>query len=265
MTEKQANYKTKKRFQTIFHIIHNPDNPYVIMDKRPLENKKISYGSKGVLAYLLSRPNDWKLQLGDLVAHSPDGPYAIRKMIKELRCVGHVKLIKIIDELGRAVEWIYEVHEFAIPSPDVEIRHLDEQPDRDSPLVDYPLVGNRDVNNIDSNNKDSNNINDNEAISDRIALFSALYSENIGAISGGLMADMIRNDVIDYPDATWYPEAFKIAVKNNARNLKYVEAVLQGWKLHGLGWKPGNNGHKPAGKTNQKTNEEIKKELVDAG
>lgn len=83
-------------------------------------------------------------------------------------------------------------------------------------------------------------LNDEEvakAITERTSLFATLYSENIGAITT-LTADLIRNMAIDYPDPTWYRPAFEIAVKNNARNLNYVDAVLKGWKDHSFGWKP---------------------------
>jgi DnaD/phage-associated family protein len=81
------------------------------------------------------------------------------------------------------------------------------------------------------------NDNDSTAIEERTSLFATLYSNNIGAITP-LGADLIRNMAIDYPDSTWYQPAFEIAVKNNARNLNYVDAVLKGWKDHHFGWKP---------------------------
>lgn len=80
------------------------------------------------------------------------------------------------------------------------------------------------------------------------ALISKMYESNVGAITP-LIADFIRNAAIDFP-FDWFEPAFKVAVKNNARNWNYVETVLDNWKTHGFGWKPeSKNGHKPGNKT----------------
>lgn len=58
-----------------------------------------------------------------------------------------------------------------------------------------------------------------------------LYEQNIGALTP-LIADMLREAEKEYPSA-WFEEAFGIAVARNARNWKYVEAVLKRWKEKG--------------------------------
>lgn len=58
-----------------------------------------------------------------------------------------------------------------------------------------------------------------------------LYAQNIGALTP-LIADMLREAEKEYPSA-WFEEAFGIAVARNARNWKYVEAVLKRWKEKG--------------------------------
>jgi DnaD/phage-associated family protein len=40
---------------------------------------------------------------------------------------------------------------------------------------------------------------------------------------------MLRNAEQDYPEE-WLAEALTIAVKNNKRNWRYVEAILKRWK-----------------------------------
>jgi len=58
-----------------------------------------------------------------------------------------------------------------------------------------------------------------------------LYEENIGALTP-LLSDMLRDAEKNYP-SMWFEEAFEIAVKNNIRNWKYVEAILTRWKEKG--------------------------------
>lgn len=60
-----------------------------------------------------------------------------------------------------------------------------------------------------------------------------LYEENIGSITP-MMAEILKADEADYP-ASWIEEAIRIAVKRNARNWKYVQAILERWQKEGRG------------------------------
>jgi len=58
-----------------------------------------------------------------------------------------------------------------------------------------------------------------------------LYEENIGPLTP-LIADALKEAEENY-SPEWFEEAFIIAVKNNKRNWKYVEAILKRWKEEG--------------------------------
>jgi len=58
-----------------------------------------------------------------------------------------------------------------------------------------------------------------------------LYEENIGPLTP-LIADAVKDAEQTY-SAEWVIEALEIAVKNNKRNWKYVEAILKRWKEDG--------------------------------
>ena len=103
-----AEYHT--RAKTIFRVEKNPENPYVMMDRRPLERKSLSWGAKGLLAYLLSRPDNWIIRFKELVSRSIDGGHKVRGFLKELRNAGHVQVIAHRKE-GRITEWEYKVFE----------------------------------------------------------------------------------------------------------------------------------------------------------
>ncbi len=60
-----------------------------------------------------------------------------------------------------------------------------------------------------------------------------LYEENIGPITP-MMAEILKEDEAEYP-STWIEEAIRIAVKRNARNWKYVQAILERWQKEGRG------------------------------
>ena len=58
-----------------------------------------------------------------------------------------------------------------------------------------------------------------------------LYEENIGPLTP-LIADALKDSEKTYPPE-WVAEALEIAVKNNKRSWKYVEAILRRWKEDG--------------------------------
>ena len=58
-----------------------------------------------------------------------------------------------------------------------------------------------------------------------------LYEENIGPLTP-MIADMLK-DAEEMYLQEWIAEALEIAVKNNVRNWKYVEAILKRWKEKG--------------------------------
>jgi len=51
---------------SVIRIEHNKQNPYVILNKRALEDKELSWAAKGLWAYLMSRPDDWKVKVSHL-------------------------------------------------------------------------------------------------------------------------------------------------------------------------------------------------------
>lgn len=60
-----------------------------------------------------------------------------------------------------------------------------------------------------------------------------LYEENIGVITP-MMAEILKEDETIYP-ALWIKEAVEIAVTHNARNWKYIRAILDRWQKEGRG------------------------------
>lgn len=71
--------------QTIFRVVKNKDNPYVIMDKRPINRNDLSWRAKGILSYILSKPDNWRIHLSDLEKHATDGRDSTRAGLRELQ------------------------------------------------------------------------------------------------------------------------------------------------------------------------------------
>lgn len=58
-----------------------------------------------------------------------------------------------------------------------------------------------------------------------------LYEENIAPLTP-MVADMLKDAESIYPDV-WIEEAMRIAVENNKRSWRYIEAILKRWQEEG--------------------------------
>jgi len=211
MNEKQGTHKTRK--QTIFRTIKDKDNPFVMIDRRPIENPKLSWKAKGILAYLLSRPDNWIVRLTDLVNRSPDGVYAIRGAINELKKAGHVSSKEVRDGEGKFLRYELEVYELPFTS---------------KPLINFPQADNPQADNLmlnDTDNNEKNKQQEEEGAPGKNVF--QLYEEEVGLLTP-MIADTLKAWEKDVPEQ-WIADAIREAVKNGKRNLSYIEAILKRW------------------------------------
>lgn len=102
--------------QSIFRVQKDKDNPYIMLNKGFLNNPNMSWKAKGLLAYLLSLPDDWKIHEKEVITHSKDGRDSYRKALKELINLGYVYREKIKNKKGKWEVSNYCVYE--VPTTD---------------------------------------------------------------------------------------------------------------------------------------------------
>lgn len=103
-----------------------PSDAYTVVPNAILTNTQLSWRARGVLAYILSKPDGWRTSAAHLAQQGPDGIYSIRKALTELEAAGHVERIRTQDRAGR---WMTQtvVHESPLRAD------LRTSPKRDSP------------------------------------------------------------------------------------------------------------------------------------
>ena len=121
--------------------IQKRENPYAQIDNRVLNDSRLSWKARGILAYLLSKPDNWKIVIEDLISQSPDGRDAIRSGMRELTKAGYLELVTNRDESGKMQGKEYVLHETP-QSPSAEKRK-----DR---TTGFPSVGKSPTNNTDN-------------------------------------------------------------------------------------------------------------------
>lgn len=153
------------------------DNPFVQLDKHVLNDETISWEAKGIMAYILSKPDGWTIRKTDLIKRSKSGKTRVESALLELMAAGYLHWYQTIDqETGRFGEWIYDVYERPSFNPELEKCSLEGKkrienrkkrnkkrndmlvsPKADNPTSDYPTSDNQPFSNNDDNNNDNNN------------------------------------------------------------------------------------------------------------
>jgi len=88
---------------------------FVIIDQRAIEDTRLSWAARGLLGYLLSRPDDWKVLINDLRKRGDLGRDGIYRLLRELRDAGYVRFMHTRDRHGRIRGGSYQVQEIAHP------------------------------------------------------------------------------------------------------------------------------------------------------
>lgn len=92
-------------------IKKNKDNPYVMINRKAVHDKSLSWKAKGLLSYLLSLPDDWQLYESEIALHSISGLAATKTAFKELIQAKYIYRLKKRYPDGRFAGYEYQVYE----------------------------------------------------------------------------------------------------------------------------------------------------------
>lgn len=268
------------------------ENPFVQIDKLFLSDNKVSFKAKGILAYILSKPDGWTIRVNDLVKRSADGKAAIGSGIDELMLHGYIFKYQDRKEDGTFGEWVYEVYERPeynpkraagekiitlklekkkkdtenqkpvigdSPKPDFPIS---EKPISEKPKSDNQLYSNNDFSNNDFSNNDYSNNHHQEGITERqTALINEVAKEHNLTDDDDIYIKLVQKVKEYKPNSKAYVQKIyeTIINENNkpktfAANNKEINNNAPDWFINGEHKKK-----KPQEKTVQPTKEEQKR------
>lgn len=144
---------------SMFRIQKNKDNPYVILNKGFLNNPKLSAKAKGLLAYLLSLPDDWQIYENELVKHFKDGRDSLRSGIQELVKEGYIERVRMRNDDGTLGAYEYSVYEDLnhIGKSNIGKSNIGESNIGKSNIGKSNTTNNKKINNKKTNKKITNN------------------------------------------------------------------------------------------------------------
>jgi hypothetical protein len=102
--------------ETMTTIRVKKDERYFSASNEPFNDKRLSWEARGLMGYLLSKPNNWKIQMNDLVKQGPAKGRKIRRMLAELRLYGYMNRIRTKLENGKFL-WTTDVYESPSQNP----------------------------------------------------------------------------------------------------------------------------------------------------
>lgn len=130
----------------------NAQRPYVSTARCNPQNRQLSFEARGVLWYLLSKPDDWELQPKDL-EQKGCGRDKVYRILKELIEAGHLVREEIRNSKGKITGYVYQVYEISI------LTENPQNPLPEKPYTAQPYTGNQDITDKRKNNELENQQN----------------------------------------------------------------------------------------------------------
>lgn len=250
--------------------IQKKDN-YVVIDKTLLNNRELSWKAKGLHSYLMSLPDDWRVQETDLVKRSKDGKESTRSAIKELTEAGYIKRVAV-REKGKFKSWefvVYEVPTFddepaeqseEIDSPEGEESNRVDPPEQQQPdapesenpkvvppesgkpELEKPEVGKPDLENppllSNKGTKEPKELKkevvvDAGAKQDATTELIEFYKQNIEPLAPPFTIEKILDDIESY-GVELVRFAIETATLSNVRKYSYIAGILTTWEQAGI-------------------------------
>lgn len=209
---------------SIIRVKKNKD--YFAVSNQPFNDDHLSWEARGVMGYLLSKPDDWSVRFNDLVRSGPAGDHKVRRILKELEDAGYLVRERFQKPDG-TFDWQSTIYEKSTIS---RLSTYGSSTDG-SPICGSSTDGKpRDITSTDLPSTELISTEYKEEEEGRPNIF-VLYEQNFGHLTA-MMSDILQDAEKEYPD-DWIREAFKIAVSNNARKWSYVEVILRDWTVNG--------------------------------
>lgn len=91
-----------------------PHQNFTVVHNELIEDKRLTWKARGMLIFLLSKPDNWRTTMAWLASQSPGGLDTVRSGMKELETAGYIKRLKRQDDRGL---WSTQTIVFDRPQP----------------------------------------------------------------------------------------------------------------------------------------------------
>lgn len=231
---------------------------FSIVDNKVIEDKRLSFKARGLLIYMLSKPDDWKFYTDELAKRSSkDGVSAIKSALNEIENAGYLTRKQEHRKNGQFASQDWILTDTSTIPPQVE------KPLADKPLAGKALADNQPLPNTDfkPNTDHTNKDDDDQPVEDAFNLAQLaginvnsglnlpVFTDYINRLGNELVCYAIRrtNDVAQHPSWSYLKTVLKSLENNHVKTVEQAEKLS---KKYGQSRK-GKSSPKKAGKKPQ--------------
>ena len=231
---------------------------FSIVDNKVIEDERLSFKARGLLIYMLSKPDDWKFYTEELAKRSnKDGISAIKTALNEIEDTGYLTRKQGHKKNGQFTSQDWILTDTSTNSPQVEKPLADKAP-AGKALADNRTLPNTDFKpNTDHTNKDDDdqpvesafNLAQLAGINVNSGLNLPVFTDYIDRLGNELVCYAIRrtNDVAQHPSWSYLKTVLKSLEDNHVKTVEQAEKLS---KKYGQSRK-GKSSPKKAGKKPQ--------------
>jgi hypothetical protein len=91
-----------------------PERGFTILPNILIEDARLSFRARGILVWLLAKPDNWRTDYRGIALAGKEGEKAVRAALRELRDVGFIRSVRSQDQRGR---WSTATFVYETPQP----------------------------------------------------------------------------------------------------------------------------------------------------
>ena len=232
---------------------------FSIVDNKVIEDERLSFKARGLLIYMLSKPDDWKFYTEELAKRSnKDGISAIKTALNEIEDAGYLTRKQGHKKNGQFTSQDWILTDTSTNSPQVEKPLADKAP-AGKALADNRTLPNTDFKpNTDHTNKDDDdqpvedafNLAQLAGINVNSGLNLPVFTDYINRLGNELVCYAIKrtNDVAQHPSWSYLKTVLKSLEDNHVKTVKQAEKLS---KKYGQNRKSGKSSPRKTGKKPQ--------------
>ena len=231
---------------------------FSIVDNKVIEDERLSFKARGLLIYMLSKPDDWKFYTEELAKRSnKDGISAIKTALNEIEDAGYLTRKQGHKKNGQFTSQDWILTDTSTNSPQLEKPLADKAPagkaladNRTLPNTDFkPNTDHTNKNDDDQPVEDAFNLAQLAGINVNSGLNLPVFTDYINRLGNELVCYAIRrtNDVAQHPSWSYLKTVLKSLENNHVKTVEQAEKLS---KKYGQSRK-GKSSPKKAGKKPQ--------------
>lgn len=181
----------KKGNQMSIKRTPRPTSHYTVLANGVLRDNNLTFRARGILAAILSRPDNWRTTADSLARESKEGRTAILTALKELENVGYMTRTKYQNEKG---QWVWESLVYDTPQ-----KPQSGFPTTGNPTSDVPTSENDTLIEVTNKNKRK-----------EVTIYTPMPNEAI--TNSNLLAELIESKGVKKPvvTETWHKDMERI-------------------------------------------------------